>query len=146
DARTVRRFTQEARISGTILHPNVCRVFDVGWANEKPFIVMELLSGENLGGRLERKGALKVASAIDIAIQVLAGLGAAHDVGVVHRDVKPQNVFLLTRQGCSPMVKLLDFGLAKALSKEPQPTTTLPGKIVGTIAYMSPEQLQGERI
>jgi serine/threonine protein kinase len=146
DTRTVRRFNQEARIAGTILHPNVCRVFDVGWINDKPFIVMELLSGVTLATRLERKGALQIPSAIDIAIQVLAGLGAAHEVGVVHRDVKPQNVFLVERQGCSPMVKLLDFGLAKALSKETRLTTTLPGKIVGTMAYMSPEQLHGERL
>jgi serine/threonine-protein kinase len=146
DQRTIRRFNQEARIAGTILHPNVCRVFDVGWVKERPFIVMELLSGDNLATRLERKGPIKVANAIDVAIQVLAGLGAAHDVGVVHRDVKPQNVFLVSRQGCSPMVKLLDFGLAKALSKEIRPTATLPGKIVGTIAYMSPEQLHGDRI
>jgi serine/threonine protein kinase len=146
DPGTVRRFNQEARIAGTILHPNVCRVFDVGRFKEKPFIVMELLSGENLGARLERKGPLKVGNAIDIAIQVLAGLGAAHEMGVVHRDVKPQNVFLVARQGCSPMVKLLDFGLAKALSKDARPTTTMAGKIVGTIAYMSPEQLHAERI
>jgi serine/threonine-protein kinase len=147
DANTVRRFHQEARISGTILHPNVCRVFDVGWINDKPFIVMELLSGETLSTRLERKGPLKCGDAVDIAIQVLAGLGAAHELGIVHRDVKPQNVFLMWRAGCSPMVKLLDFGLAKALTKEPvRANTTVPGKIVGTITYMSPEQLHGERI
>jgi serine/threonine-protein kinase len=147
DPNTVRRFHQEARISGTILHPNVCRVFDVGWTNDKPFIVMELLSGETLSTRLERKGPLKVGDAIDIAIQVLAGLGAAHELGIVHRDVKPQNVFLMWRAGCSPMVKLLDFGLAKALSKEPmRGTTTVPGKIVGTITHMSPEQLHGDKI
>jgi eukaryotic-like serine/threonine-protein kinase len=146
DHGTVRRFNQEARIAGTILHPNVCRVFDVGWLNERPFIVMELLSGETLASRLQRKGQMKIADAIDMAIQVLAGLGAAHELGIVHRDVKPQNVFLVRRHACSPMVKLLDFGLAKALNKAPRPTTTMPGKLVGTIAYMSPEQLLGDKI
>jgi serine/threonine-protein kinase len=150
DQRTVKRFAQEARISGTILHPNVCRVFDTGWVKERPFIIMELLSGETLANRLGRRGALSAASAIDMAMQVLAGLGAAHDVGVVHRDVKPQNVFLVAREGYHPMVKLLDFGLAKALRKEPRNQTqtmyTLPGKTVGTIAYMSPEQLQGGQV
>jgi serine/threonine protein kinase len=150
DTRTVKRFAQEARISGTILHPNVCRVFDTGWVKERPFIVMELLSGENLAARLGRRGALSPPSAIDMAMQVLAGLGAAHEVGVVHRDVKPQNVFLVAREGYHPMVKLLDFGLAKALRKETRGQTqtmyTLPGKTVGTVAYMSPEQLQGGQV
>jgi eukaryotic-like serine/threonine-protein kinase len=146
DHGTVRRFNQEARIAGTILHPNVCRVFDVGWLNERPFIVMELLSGETLAARLQRKGQIKIADAIDMTFQVLAGLGAAHELGIVHRDVKPQNVFLVRRHACSPMVKLLDFGLAKALNKEPRPTTTMPGKLVGTIAYMSPEQLLGDKV
>ena len=151
DKSTIRRFNQEARIAGTVLHPNVCHVFDVGWVNDRPYCVMELLTGETLAARLERSGALSVSAAIDLAIQVRGGLAAAHDAGVVHRDVKPQNVFMVHRQGVSPAVKLLDFGLAKALDPlhsgaKVRGTATMPGRVVGTVAYMSPEQLLGESI
>jgi serine/threonine protein kinase len=137
----VARFLQEARVSASIRSPHVVLVSDVDQTPEGlPFMVMELLDGENLSRTLERSGRLAVATALDYAVQILNGLEAAHAVGVVHRDLKPENVFVVpTRQG--QLLKLLDFGIAKLrVSEEFQKGLTRPGVTMGTPEYMAPEQ------
>jgi len=141
-----RRFAQEAKAAGALNHPNVLVVFDTGEHEGAPFVVFELLEGETLRRRLGR-GALQLARALDYAIQITRGLAAAHDNGIVHRDLKPENLFL-TRDGG---VKILDFGLAKlrptldadnAHGKAGTATVTGPSAILGTVGYMSPEQVR----
>jgi serine/threonine protein kinase len=148
DADRARRFEQEARAAGALNHPNVLAVFDVGSQEGSSYIVSELLEGETLREHLSG-AALPLRKAIDIAIQVSKGLGAAHARGIVHRDLKPENL-LLTRDG---RVKILDFGLAKLalppaqdseFSRDPtRSRVTGPGVVMGTVSYMSPEQVQG---
>jgi Tol biopolymer transport system component len=144
DADRLRRFEQEARAAGALNHPNITAVYDIGEAEGSPYIVTELLEGETLRGRLG-VGTLAPRKAIDYAVQIAKGLAAAHEKGIVHRDLKPENLFV-TRDG---RVKILDFGLAKLVQPEdrmPQtevPTATEPGVVVGTIGYMSPEQVRG---
>jgi hypothetical protein len=140
-----RRFEHETRAAGQLNHPNVLAVYDVGDHEGAPYLVTELLEGETLRERL-RIGALPVRKAADHALQVARGLAAAHDRGIVHRDLKPENLFL-TRDG---IVKILDFGLAR-LERAPGPgseatvtTDTEPGTVMGTVGYMSPEQVKGE--
>jgi len=144
----LRRFEQEARAAGALNHPNLLAVLDVGTDEGSPYIVSELLEGETLRERLGG-GALPVRKVIDYATQISQGLGAAHARGIVHRDLKPENLFV-TRDG---RVKILDFGLAK-LAPRPQleteehegPTRTRrtgPGVVMGTVGYMSPEQVLG---
>jgi serine/threonine protein kinase len=150
DADRLRRFEQEARAAGALNHPNILAVFDIGSHEGSPFLVMELLSGQNLAERL-RAGALPVESALDLAMQVAQGLAAAHQQGIVHRDLKPANLFITTGE----RVKILDFGLAKQLpSAATESQTELPtqdiaagteaGVLLGTVGYMSPEQARGE--
>ena len=137
------RFEREARAVSSLAHPNVCTLFDVGEHEGFPFLVMELLDGETLAGRLAR-GPLDAAEALRVARDLASALAAAHRRGIVHRDVKPANL-VLTEHGA----KLLDFGLAKgrgepaAFSDAATLAHTSPGMVVGTLAYMSPEQLEG---
>jgi Tol biopolymer transport system component/TolB-like protein/tetratricopeptide (TPR) repeat protein len=146
DADRLRRFEREARAAGTLNHPNLLVVYDVGNEGEISYVVSELLEGSTLGDRLAR-GPLPLRECLDYAAQVAAGLAAAHDKGIVHRDLKPQNLFL-TRDG---RVKLLDFGLAKRTAtltgaESEAPTVsgaTQPGAVLGTMGYISPEQLTG---
>ncbi len=150
-AAEVERLLREARISARLGHPNVIEVVDAGTDEDgAPFIAMELLRGESLRARLEREGRFDVATAIRVARAVLSALAAAHDAGIVHRDVKPENVFLALREGDDERVLLLDFGISKVLKSHngsiaPE-TLTETGAIVGTVAYMSPEQLRGEEV
>ncbi|MBA3396872.1 MAG: protein kinase [Deltaproteobacteria bacterium] len=146
-----RRFEREARTIGGLNHPNLLTLFDVGDHDGTPFLVTEMLEGESLRGRLAR-GKLPLRQAIQVAADVARGLAAAHDAGVVHRDVKPDNIFL-TAEG---RTKILDFGIAK-LTRSTQerpavdlahedtvtPTTADTGVIIGTPGYMAPEQLDG---
>ena len=141
------RFEHEARAAGALSHPNVLAVYDVGDHGGAPYLVTELLEGETLRDRLQA-GALPLRKAADHALQVARGLAAAHDKGIVHRDLKPENLFL-TKDG---IVKILDFGLAR-LERPPEPgsevTATMPsgtdaGTVMGTVGYMSPEQVRGE--
>lgn len=150
DPERLRRFEQEARAVAALDHPNILAIHDVGTYEGAPYIVTEFLEGESLRGRLS-SGALPVRRAVEIAVQIAQGLAAAHEKGIVHRDVKPANVFL-TRD-CR--VKLLDFGIAKlVMARSPaeaaRATTVLEGTAagttLGTMGYMSPEQLRGEPV
>jgi non-specific serine/threonine protein kinase len=141
------RFEQEARATAVLAHPNILRVFDVGAHDGCPFLVYELLEGATLGALLE-KGAIEPRRAVEYALQLTRGVAAAHALKIVHRDLKPDNIFI-TSDGT---LKILDFGLAKLKRESTGPLddtlvdTTLPGMILGTPAYMSPEQLRGEPI
>jgi len=134
------RFWREARLAARVNHPHICQIYEVGEADQQLFIAMERLDGEPLSARLNR-GAVPLAEAVRIGLEVLGVLDALHRCGVVHRDLKPSNIFL-TQHG----VKVLDFGLARPVVEEFVETNqslTLPGTIVGTPKYMAPEQLQG---
>jgi hypothetical protein len=151
DTGFLARLEQEARLAGSLNHPNIVAVHDIGSHDGAPYIVSELLQGETLRDRM-RRGAVPLSSALDWAVQIAQGLAAAHEHGIVHRDLKPENVFL-TRSG---HVKLLDFGIAKAAAPvasshgllEPTLTpggaATRTGGVLGTPGYMSPEQVRGE--
>ncbi|HEY6561208.1 MAG TPA: protein kinase [Polyangiaceae bacterium] len=136
------RFLQEAKVSASIQSPHVTRVTDVDTASDgAPYLVMELLSGESLQRVLDRQSKLPRDQAIDFALQVLSGLESAHALGVVHRDLKPDNVYVTPSSG-GPVLKLLDFGIAKLKeSNEFQRGLTRPGALMGTPEYMAPEQL-----
>jgi serine/threonine protein kinase len=147
DADRLRRFEQEARAAGLLNHPNITAVYDVGTHVDVPYVVEELLEGETLRSELAG-GRLSPRKAVDYALQVAHGLAAAHDKGIVHRDLKPENLFV-SRDG---RIKILDFGLAKLVeADEGMPGTNLPtaiagtepGVVLGTLAYMSPEQVKG---
>jgi eukaryotic-like serine/threonine-protein kinase len=144
----LRRFEDEARAAAALNHPNILSVLDVGSHDGSPYVVFELLAGETLADRL-RSGPVPPRKAVEYAVQVCEGLAAAHAKGIVHRDLKPSNLFV-SRDG---HVKILDFGLAKltsvlgegeAASTNATRTGTQPGLLVGTLAYMSPEQMRGE--
>jgi eukaryotic-like serine/threonine-protein kinase len=136
------RFLQEARVSATIQSPHVTHVTDVDTAQDgSPYLVMELLAGQGLQSMLDSQGKLSVDLSIDFGLQILAGLEAAHATGVVHRDLKPDNVFV-TPSGGGPLLKLIDFGIAKLrTSTEFTKGLTRAGVIMGTPEYMAPEQL-----
>jgi eukaryotic-like serine/threonine-protein kinase len=139
DPEWARRFEREARVLSALNHPNVVTVHDVGEAEGRPWIATEFVAGETLRARMAR-GRLPVSEALDIVRQVLAGLAAAHDAGIVHRDVKPENVMVRT----DGLVKLLDFGLARPLG--PDAGLTGDATRLGTARYMSPEQLAGGEV
>ena len=152
DPERMARFEREARLLASLNHPNIAAIYGLEQAEGKRFIVMELVEGETLAQRIG-KGALPIGDALAICRQIAEGLEAAHDRGVIHRDLKPANVMITD----GDKVKILDFGLAKALSDETQsidssqsPTLTeamtRPGVILGTAAYMSPEQAKGKSV
>jgi len=144
--KALARFEQEARLAATIVHPNVCRSYDVGALQSGTrYIVMERLQGESLEAMLRREKVLGLSLAVDLASQVLSALTAFHKVQVAHRDIKPGNVFVELLPGMKPAAKVLDFGLAKDFSGRTAIRTTL-GRRLGTPAYMSPEQLLGAAI
>jgi Tol biopolymer transport system component len=136
-----RRFEQEARAAGQLNHPNILAIYDVGTHAGLPYLVSELLEGETLRQRLAAKP-MPWRRVVEIAGEVCRGLAAAHAHGIVHRDLKPDNVFL-TRDG---RVKLLDFGLAKLQPAAEGATRTESGLVMGTVGYMSPEQIRGEPV
>jgi len=151
DAERLRRFEQEAQATSALNHPNILAVYDVGTHEGAPYVVSELLEGETLRQRIGST-ALAQRRAIDYALQIAHGLAAAHERGIVHRDLKPDNLFI-TKDG---RVKILDFGIAKLtgagdteLSQTSIPTRrvdTDPGKVMGTVGYMSPEQVKGRAV
>ena len=139
------RFLREVKSAAKIRHEHVVEVFDVGEdLGGDLFYVMELLEGESLSRRLQREGRLSPASAVHVAAQVCEALTAAHEGGVIHRDLKPANVMLLRRGRDDAYVKLIDFGISKTADPGTLPTQT--GEILGTIGYMAPEQIRGDRV
>ncbi len=144
--RARKRFKREARAAAALRGPNVVQVFDYGIDQGDPYIVMELLAGETLADRLERER-LTVEETIEVARQVANALTRAHEQGIVHRDLKPANIFLVNDES-TLSVKLLDFGLAKIVPSHGVTIEhlTQPGNPVGTLHYMSPEQLRGGKI
>src|SRR5579862_3662670 len=148
DPDRLQRFAQEARAAAALNHPNILAIFDIGEDKGAPYVVSELLEGETLRDRL-RSGALSSRKAIDFALQMAHGLAAAHEKGIVHRDLKPENLFITHDN----RLKILDFGLAKLIHPEENsgsgdaPTVqvaTDPGVVMGTVGYMSPEQVRGK--
>ncbi|MGA3211429.1 MAG: serine/threonine-protein kinase [Terriglobales bacterium] len=156
DARVLARFRREVQLTRHITHPNVCRVFDFdrdesgveGTARGVTFLTMELLEGETLAGFLSRRGRLSATEAAPLIRQMVEGLNAAHNAGVVHRDFKPPNV-LLVPSGSGLRVVITDFGLARAVQNDSQRSpenalyrTTCRAGMLGTLIYMAPEQLE----
>src|SRR5262245_17407993 len=150
DKERLQRFEQEACAAGALNHPNILSIYDTGAYNGSPYVVSELLEGETLRERLNGS-ALSSRKAIDYARQIAHGLAAAHEKGILHRDLKPENLFLTKDE----RVKILDFGLAKLTgAADPQLQTeiptrridTNPGVVMGTVGYMSPEQLRGQAV
>ncbi len=144
DPVAVERFLREARHAASVRHPNVLDVTDVGrTVDGLPYLVMELLEGENLGARLAR-GQLTVAEVVRLGVDILRGLSAVHEAGLLHRDLKPENVFL-AMEAEETVVKLVDFGISRNVAEAAFITNiTVPGTVMGTPAYMSVEQLRGE--
>ncbi len=149
DPDRLQRFEQEARAAGILNHPNILSVHDIGRVDGAPYLVTELLEGETLATKLEH-GPLPQRKAVDYGLQIAQGLSAAHEKGIMHRDLKPGNLFI-TKEG---RLKLLDFGLAKLTQQEvplaevthlPTSPGTEPGMILGTMGYMSPEQVRGQQ-
>src|SRR5579864_7337716 len=154
DPERLRRFEREARAAASLNHPNVIMIYDIGNFANTTYLAMELLEGKTLRDELTR-GAMPIRRAIGWGIQIAIGLAAAHEKGIIHRDLKPENVFL-TKDG---RAKILDFGIAKLVEKVASAdagedatvsTTftveTMPGTLLGSVGYMSPEQVRGEEV
>ncbi len=148
DETARQRFEREAKAVAALSHPNILTIFDFGTEGTTAYAVTELLEGQNLRELLNEQGHLEPERALDIGVAVAEGLAAAHEKGIVHRDIKPENLFLTS----AGQVKILDFGLARptigrasgGTEAETMEMATTPGTVIGTLAYMSPEQARGE--
>jgi len=145
DDEAMARFAREASNAARILHPNVATVFDYGETEGLIYLVMELVEGEPLSAIIGRERALPVARVLDLTKQVADALIAAHEMGVVHRDLKPDNI-LITKRGDREVAKVVDFGIAKAVAESPHEALTRSGLVIGTPEFMSPEQLLGDPV
>jgi len=142
-AGATERFRREAQIAASINHPNIVTVFDTGVDGPTAFLVMELLAGPTLAQELAESGPRPVGEVLVVAAQVCAALGAAHAVGVVHRDIKPSSIAYAS----TGRVKVVDFGIARLLEATTgQPDLTRTATIIGTAAYLSPEQARGDPV
>src|SRR4051812_15919865 len=145
DSEMRARFEHEARAIAAISHPNIMAIHELAVVDGQPIAVVELLEGENLRSRIGR-GLMPWREAVELAVHIADGLAAAHAKGIVHRDVKPENVFITTEG----RPKILDFGLARtepamaALAAASTFIATEPGRVLGTVGYMAPEQVRGE--
>jgi len=144
DRKAIEKFRQESQLTGSLAHPNVVTVYDFGVeAGQRVFLVMELLEGITLRDELRTKRRLDAARTLELFEGICAGVGAAHARGLIHRDLKPENIFL-SQKDVSEVVKITDFGIAKTLPQTANETRdTITGMVVGTMKYMSPEQLRG---
>ena len=149
DLVQIERFIREARATVRIKSEHVVRVLDGGAdpASGAPFIVMEYLEGSDLGHLLDQHGPMGVPTAVDLMIQICEAVAAAHALGIIHRDLKPSNCFVTRRADGAPLVKVLDFGISKALSREgaPDPRLTETQAVFGSPTYMSPEQIRSSK-
>ena len=141
------RFQREAEAAGALESEHVAAAVDFGIATDgTPYIVMEYLVGESLGALLAREGRLPIARAADLVAQAARGIDVAHGAGIVHRDLKPQNLFVCRRQDGTDLLKVLDFGVAKLEALDEMSADTRTGAVLGTAAYMSPEQARGDKV
>jgi serine/threonine-protein kinase len=146
DQESLQRFAREASSAARIIHPNVAAVFDYGESEKVVYLVMEYVDGESLSTVLAREGAMDPRRAIDIAKQIADGLHAAHELGIIHRDLKPDNVIITRSKSGKEIPKVVDFGIAKAMTDEAQDALTRSGLVIGTPEFMSPEQLLGDPV
>jgi serine/threonine-protein kinase len=147
DPDAIARFNREAANASRINHPNVCAIYDFGETSEGLiYLAMEFIPGESLTQLLDREGALPAQRAAKIITQVADALAAAHELGLVHRDLKPDNVMVTAGRDGSDLVKVVDFGIAKAMGTDESQQVTRTGLVVGTPEYMSPEQLSGDQL
>ncbi len=141
------RFQREAEAAGALESEHVAAAVDFGIAEDgAPYIVMEYLVGESLTALLGREGPLSVGRAADLVSQAGRGMEVAHAAGIIHRDLKPQNLFVCRRQDGTDLLKVLDFGVAKLQTMDEMNIATRTGAVLGTVAYMSPEQARGDKV